>query len=61
MFTLITGASSGIGYELAYIFAREKYNLVLVAHSQDKLLELKRELENGDCNNTDRHAETNFG
>jgi short-subunit dehydrogenase len=45
MFTLITGASSGIGYELAHIFAREKYNLVLIARSQDKLLELKRELE----------------
>lgn len=42
---LLTGASSGIGYELAHIFARENYSLVLVARSQEKLLELKKELE----------------
>jgi short-subunit dehydrogenase len=41
---LITGASSGIGLELAKIFAREGYNLVLVARSQDKLQELAEEL-----------------
>ena len=45
MYTLITGASSGIGYEFAHIFAREKYNLILVARSQEKLLELQKELE----------------
>ncbi|MBU0518841.1 SDR family oxidoreductase [bacterium] len=37
---LITGASSGIGYELAKIFAIEGHNLVLVARDEDKLLEL---------------------
>lgn len=42
---LITGASSGIGYELAQLFARDQYNLVLVARSKAKLEELKRELE----------------
>jgi len=41
---LITGASSGIGLELAKIFARDKYNLVLVARSADKLNELATEL-----------------
>ena len=45
MFALITGASNGIGYELARTCAREKYNLILVARRQDKLLELKKDLE----------------
>ena len=42
---LITGASSGIGLELARIFARENHNLVLVARSADKLRQLASELE----------------
>jgi short-subunit dehydrogenase len=42
---LITGASSGIGYELAKLFARDSYNLVLVARSTDKLAQLAAELE----------------
>jgi uncharacterized protein len=41
---LITGASGGIGYEFAQIFAHNKYNLVLVARSEDKLLELQKKL-----------------
>jgi len=44
-FTLITGASSGIGLELAEVFAREKHNLILVARSENKLQELKERLE----------------
>ena len=42
---LITGASSGIGKELATIHAKQGGNLVLVARREDKLNELKNELE----------------
>ena len=42
---LITGASFGIGMELARIFAREGCNLVLVARSADKLRQLASEFE----------------
>lgn len=42
---LITGASSGIGYALAEIYAKNLYNLVLVARRENKLLELKIKLE----------------
>ena len=34
---LITGASSGIGFELAELFARDGYDLVLTARSEEKL------------------------
>ena len=43
---LITGASNGIGLELARIHASKGGDLVLVARSKDKLDELKSELEN---------------
>lgn len=43
-FTLITGASSGIGLEFAKVFAREGHNLVLVARSAETLKALKEEL-----------------
>ncbi len=42
---LITGASGGIGYELARIHAEQGGDLVLVARSIEKLDELKKELE----------------
>ncbi|MFT4302985.1 MAG: SDR family NAD(P)-dependent oxidoreductase [Candidatus Woesearchaeota archaeon] len=42
---LITGASYGIGLELARVHAENKNNLVLVARSKDKLETLKKELE----------------
>ena len=42
---LITGASSGIGLELAKIHGSQKNDLVLVARSTNKLLKLKNELE----------------
>ena len=42
---LITGASSGIGEELARCFANGGFELVLVARSADKLLALAEELQ----------------
>lgn len=42
---LITGASGGIGLEFACIMAREGYNLVLVARSEDKLNQTASELK----------------
>lgn len=42
---LITGASSGIGKELAHIHAKKGGNLVVVARSEQKLAQLKEELE----------------
>ena len=42
---LITGASGGIGYELAKLFARDHHNLVLVARSADKLAQIASELQ----------------
>lgn len=42
---LITGASGGIGMEFARVFAKNGYNLILVARSKDKLEILKKELE----------------
>lgn len=45
LFALITGASKGIGLELANIFASKGYNLVLVARSEKELLDLQTQLQ----------------
>ena len=42
---LITGASGGIGYELAKLFAQDHHNLVLVARSGDKLAQIADQLQ----------------
>lgn len=44
-YALITGASSGIGLEIAKCFAADGFNLVLVARNQNSLSELAQNLE----------------
>jgi len=41
---LITGATSGIGYELAKLFAQDGYNLVIVSRTQEDLEQTANEL-----------------
>lgn len=41
---LITGASEGIGLELSKLFAREGYDLVLVARNEEKLNQISGDL-----------------
>ncbi len=43
---LVTGASSGIGYELAKIYAKNGHNLVLTARREENLENIRKELEN---------------
>src|SRR5579862_4212051 len=42
---LITGASSGIGYELAKLFAQDRHNVVLVARSTERLAKFSDDLQ----------------
>ena len=44
-YALITGGSSGLGFELAKLFAKDGHNLYLVSHIQNELDEAKKYLE----------------
>ncbi len=44
---LITGASAGLGVQFARFFAKDRISLVLVARREDRLQQLKSELETG--------------
>lgn len=44
-YTLITGASSGIGYEMAKILAERKHNLILVARNFESLQSIKYDFQ----------------
>ncbi|MDD2681059.1 MAG: SDR family oxidoreductase [Patescibacteria group bacterium] len=43
--TIITGASSGIGLELAWILASNNHNLLIIARHEDKLNELAKAIQ----------------
>jgi uncharacterized protein len=42
---IITGASSGIGYEIAQLFAEENINVLIVARNKSKLEQMKISME----------------
>ena len=42
---LITGASSGIGKELAYVYARKNYNLIITARRKKRLEAIKKDIQ----------------
>ncbi len=44
-YVLITGATSGIGFELARLFAGDSYNLIIVARDEQRLQEVADELK----------------
>lgn len=44
-YVLLTGGSSGIGFELARIFARNQYGVVIVSGNEDKLNKAERSLK----------------
>jgi len=43
MYALVTGATSGIGYELAKLFAQDGYNIIAVARTEEDLKKVARE------------------
>ena len=42
---IVTGASTGIGYEIAKLFASERTNLLVAARDEQKLLNIKKMFE----------------
>ncbi|MBO5095729.1 MAG: SDR family NAD(P)-dependent oxidoreductase, partial [Bacilli bacterium] len=45
MKVLITGASSGIGRDMAYYFAKLNFDLILVARRKEKMQEIKKNVD----------------
>src|SRR5690349_1268324 len=42
-YALVTGATSGIGYELAKLFAQDGYNIIAVSRTEDDLRKVAEE------------------
>ena len=49
-YALITGATSGIGYELAKLFAKDGYNLVIAARNEEDLQNTSSQLQQYNIN-----------
>lgn len=47
IYTMVTGGTEGIGFELAKIFAANKHNLIIAARNETKLKAIKGKLEKG--------------
>ena len=43
-YALITGASSGIGKQMAYLLARDKYGLIIVARRENLLNKIRDDI-----------------
>lgn len=50
MKVLITGASSGIGRDMAKLLGKKENELILVARDEEKLKQVKEEIESKDVN-----------
>jgi len=42
---IITGAGSGLGKELAFLFSQKGYHLILTGRTSEKLIAVKQEIE----------------
>ena len=60
MWALVTGASSGIGRDMARYLYSLGYSIVIVARDEKKLEELKQELEKNNSKNINNNENTNF-
>lgn len=60
MWALVTGASSGIGRDMARYLYSLGYSIIIVARNENKLEELKQELEKNNSKNINNKENTNF-
>lgn len=51
---LITGATSGLGYEFVKLFAKDGYNLVIIARNKQKMEQMKKSFQSIDVTIIDK-------